>query len=109
MVPLAVGLKYFMEICPDLDFYVGGGMTYSFLNIHDHSPYVHRHVTKNTIGGTAKAGLVYFFCDCWFIDASVDYIYQRFSFKQSHSEPYVVRHDLDMSGMKVGAGIGVAF
>jgi len=36
-------------------------------------------------------------------------IYQRFCFKKSHSELYVERHDLDMSGMKVGAGIGLAF
>ena len=110
MVPLSLGLKYFLRICPGLDAYIGGGVVYSILKIRDHSPYVHKHVSKNRVGGTAKMGLTYFFCDNWFIDGSVDYLYQRFSFKHSRSSKhYVERHDLDMSGVKIGAGIGLAF
>jgi hypothetical protein len=110
MVPLTWGLKYFLEVMPCLDVYLGAGVVYSILNIHDHSYYVHQHISKNAVGGTAKLGALYFFYGNWFIDASVDYFYQRFSFKRSHSEKhYVERHDLDMSGIKLGAGIGLAF
>jgi outer membrane protein W len=110
MVPLTLGLKYFYEITPSFDLYLGVGAVYSILNIRDHSPYVHQHISKNSAGVTAKLGGVYFFWNNWFVDASVDYIYQNFRFKHSHSEEhYVERHNLDMSGIKVGAGIGLAF
>ena len=112
MIPLTWGLKYFCEVLTCLDVYVGAGVVCSILNIHDHSNYVRQHISKNAVGGTAKVGAIYYFCGNWFIDASVDYLYQRFSFKHSHSRGchrYVERNDLDMSGIKLGAGIGLAF
>lgn len=110
MVPLVLGLKYFCKLIPQFEAYVSGGVVYSFLNIRDHSPYVHRHISKNAFGGTAKLGLAYYFCSNWFIDASVDYLYQYFRFKDRHEKThYVERHNLNMSGIKVGVGIGYAF
>jgi hypothetical protein len=38
MVPLTVGFKYFWEVIPCLDVYLGAGVVYSILNIHDYSP-----------------------------------------------------------------------
>lgn len=109
MVPFALGLKYYKGICSYLDYYIGAGVTYSLLYMHDDSPYVKHHISKSSVGGTAKFGIIYFFCENWLFDLSVDYLYQRFSFRKSHSRNNVERHDLDMSGIKLGASVGYAF
>ena len=109
MVPLTWGFKKFWEIsCVDV--YFGAGLVYSLLQIHDHALHIQRHISKNALGGTVSLGTQFFFTDDWFINASVEYVYQRFSFKNTHSDNHFVeRHDLDMSGIKLGAGIGFTF
>lgn len=109
MVPLTWGVKYFCKLsCVDVFF--GAGLVYSLLHIHDHSRHIERHISKNALGGTVSLGAQFFFTEDWFIDTSVEYLYQRFSFKNTHSdEHYIERHDLDMSGIKLGAGIGFTF
>lgn len=111
LIPVTLGVKYVFDIAPCTQFYVGGGACYSFLKIHDHSPYVHQHISKRTWGGIAEAGATYYFGCNFFADIFVDYIYQKFNFSNSGSgySSYVERHDVDLSGFKVGGGLGVTF
>lgn len=107
--PFTLGAKYFFNLCSNLEAYVGGGAVYSLLRIKDDSPYVHRHVSKGQFGGVIKTGLVYTFCNCWFADLFADYLFQRFSYHGVSCDPFVYRHTADLSGFKLGLGIGYQF
>lgn len=107
--PLSLGIKYLFPLYSNLDVYVGGGVAYSWLRIKDDSPYVHRHVRKEQFGGIIKTGLIYTFCNCWFIDVFADYLFQRFSFRGVSCDPFVTRQTADVSGFKIGGGIGYNF
>jgi hypothetical protein len=107
--PITLGAKYFFNLYPCLDAYIGGGVAYSFLRIRDESPYVHHHTSKGQFGGVIKTGLIYTFCNCWFVDVFADYLFQRFSFHGVSCDPYVTRHTANLSGFKIGGGIGFNF
>lgn len=123
LIPVSFGLKIFYPIFCNTKVFIGGAACYSLLRIHDHSPYVHEHVHKNSWGGLVQSGITYDFCD-W-INASVffDYYFQRFHFHndkmssysggdsyfQGHSSRFVERFDLNMDGYKVGVGLGISF
>lgn len=109
LIPLSLGVKYiFDEIC-STKFYVGAGACYSWLTIHDHSRYVHEHTRKKAFGGIFQFGAYYNVTESIFANAFVDYLYQRFHFPSESYSPYVKRNDLNMSGFKIGVGLGMSF
>jgi hypothetical protein len=122
VLPLCLGMKFVYPLRPCLDFYLGVGICYSFLEIRNHckehysywgyhyAPF--RHVIhKNGLGATFKAGLRYDLCATTFLDFFVDYFAQRFKFSHHDDESGRIpfNHYLDCSGFKYGAGIGVYF
>jgi hypothetical protein len=110
LIPVTLGAKYLfcLDACTKL--YVGAGICYSSLSIKDHSNYVHEHISKGRVGGLFQVGVYYVFTEHFFADIFVDYLYQRFDFSKSHDySQYVERHDLNLSGFKVGGGIGIKF
>lgn len=109
LIPISLGVKYLYSIAPCLDLYAGGAVCYSFLRIKDDSPYVHRNVSSQTFGGLAQVGLYYYFTQSFHLNVFADYLFQRFTFPRSSSNPFVERNDLNMSGWKIGGGIGVNF
>lgn len=109
LIPLAFGLKWVQPIMCDIDAYLGAGATYSFLRIKDHSPFVHEHVRKEEWGGTVKAGFIWHYTSCIFLEGFVDYYYTKFKFHTTNSEPFVYRHDADLSAVKLGFGLGYSF
>lgn len=112
LIPLNLGVKYFFNLAPCIAGYVGGGVCYSMLSIKDHSHYVHKHTNKNEFGGLLQSGLNYYFNDCIFVNIFADYYFQEFHFKKhsyaSHSR-YVERNSINLSGYKLGAGVGYNF
>jgi len=117
LVPLSFGLNFLFSIFPCTDVYLGAGASYNFLHIRDNSRYVHRHVSNNAWGGVAKAGICCHLSDRIFFETSIDYVYQRFHFNHSYShsyshsfsEHYIERHDLNLDGLRLGAGLGITF
>lgn len=111
MIPLTFGLKYLIPITCDFSAYIGGGAAYSFLRIHDHSDYVKQHISRQNWGGVIKSGIRYNICECFFLDGFVDYLFQHFSREHNHgsSSRFVETKGADLSGLRVGAGIGVHF
>lgn len=110
LIPIYLGVKYFYNVSPCIDLYAGGAACYSMLRIKDHSHYVHEHTNKNAFGGLAQLGLNYYFTDCIFVNLFADYYFQHFHFKKSDSYSYYVeRNSLNMSGYKLGGGIGFVF
>lgn len=111
LVPITFGMNYLFNLTPCAQFYLGGGACYSILRIKDHSPYVKEHISKRTWGGIIETGINYYFTQCFFADLFVDYLFQRFCFSNSHSgySSYVERHNVDVSGFRIGGGLGVSF
>jgi hypothetical protein len=105
---LRFGLQRQFCLSSCLQFYVGGGLSCNFLRIHDKSSYVKRHTSRNAFGGIALAGIYYYFCERYFLDLNLEYQYQKF--RPAHrSRHNVQRHRADLSGIKVGGGLGLLF
>jgi hypothetical protein len=100
LYPFSLGLKYTLPITCQLSAYAGIGPSYSWMKIHDRSSFVRRHTRKYAWGGVAKAGLLYYFCDCYFLDLFADYYYTRVH-KQGGS--------VDIGGLRTGAGLGIIY
>lgn len=109
LIPISLGVKYLYNIAPCVDVYAGGAVCYSFLRIKDDSPYVHRNVSSQTFGGLAQLGLYYYCTQSFHLNVFADYLFQRFTFPSTSSNPFVERNDLNMSGWKIGGGFGVNF
>jgi len=121
LLPISLGLKYDYPFTCNLDVFVGGAASYSFLRIHDHSEYVREHTRKQNWGGVVQSGLNYRFSDWGVVSLFADYFFQRFRFHDSHRHSslyfsndndghrFVERFSLDMSGYKVGVGLGATF
>lgn len=109
LVPLTFGLKYFYPFKSSWDFYAGAGIVCSFLKDKDYSPFVHKNISQKTAGGIAKLGFMYQCNTSFFIDFFTEYIYQKFSFHCIYPEHFTVRNNFNMSGLKIGGGIGFDF
>ena len=120
LIPINFGLKYYIPFCTDFNFYLSGAASYSFLRIKDNSHYVHEHTHKNGWGGLVQAGITYDFWRCAYVNLFAEGFFQEFDFHNSHgssgygsynssSSRFIKRHKLDMSGYKLGVGIGYTF
>lgn len=112
LIPVNLGLKIFYPLWCDVKAFIGGAVCYSFLNIRDHSDYVHKHVRKEGWGGLLQSGLTYQFCDWGTASLFFDYFFQRFHFHNQHHDSsyrYIYRSNLNMNGYKIGLGLGVIF
>ena len=78
------------------------GIGPSFAGIHIKNKLCNHHTEEKSnfvVGGVVKAGVYWYFCNDWFIDFFVDYLYQP-----KHYETRV-----DLGAVKPGIGIGVKF
>lgn len=120
LLPVSLGLKYYVPIGCNTEFYLGGAGCYSFLRIRDHSEYVHEHVRKEAWGGLVQTGVTYSWSEYIIVSAFFDYFFQRFDFSSSdhnygygssyyYGSRYIERKPLNMDGYKVGVGLGIEF
>lgn len=109
VVPVALGLQYLYCIRDLWDFYAGAGMCVSFFKNKDYSDFVHQNISKQVVGGVFKIGFIYQSSSCVFIDLFAAYIHQNFSFKRIYPDHYTLRNNFNMSGFKIGAGVGINF
>lgn len=120
VLPLSIGLKVSYPILACADVYLGGGVCYSFLNIHNCHPYYcpsdsfssypaphPRDIYKSAWGGVIKVGFYYQLGGHVFLDLFADYFAQHFRASKHHAMPF--QRYIDCSGFKLGAGFGVDF
>jgi hypothetical protein len=122
VLPLSAGCKFIYPLCRCLDFYLGGGICYSFLKIKNGSidsschsfrgeSFYTKWIKKDDVGGVAKLGIRWSMsCDS-FLDVFVDYFSQHFHLSRSEALTMCAcsLKRLDCSGLKYGLGIGVYF
>ena len=109
LIPITLGLKYLYSVNSCMDLYTGAGACWSFLKNKDHSPFVHKNISDEALGGIFKLGFIYRIKERVFIDIFTEYLYQHFSFKRHYEDHYTIRHNLNMSGLKIGLGLGFNF
>lgn len=107
IVPITLGLKYYFPLTNFFDGYVGIGAQANYLHMHDQSPFVIEHISKWGIGGIAKAGVICYLENCFFLDFFVDYSFCRIPFHRTDN--IVIRNTGDISGFSVGTGLGYDF
>ncbi len=108
MVPLGIGLKYFMPTCWECaDLYLGLGFQPVHVSLKNNPPFVpdeHRWA----FGGIAKVGsYVYFSCN-FFLDLFIDYSFAHLS-KHTFQTPPLVPLSASVSGAIFGVGLGYKF
>lgn len=109
LVPITLGFKYQYHINDCFDVYLGAGPSYSFLHLQDASKYVHRKTSKNCFGAIVKSGCVYNFCDGFYLEGFLNYAFQRFNIRGPKNNPHVERHNVDLSNVQLGLGLGWKF
>lgn len=135
VIPLSLGVKYYVHLCRDIDWYVGGGGSYTCANLHNHSDCTKKNMTKWGFGGVFKTGIKYYWNDNLYIDLFLDYFYQHFRLHHKHkhkqeivpfleseefesfssssssssSNCFFVKDTLNVGGTKIGLAIGWAF
>jgi hypothetical protein len=115
IAPIHAGFKAIFPLTCKLDAYIGGGICVSFLKLKNHSDFFRaklgsapydKFVTKNNVGAITKVGLRYVNGKCTFLDLFADYYCAPdFKFGRHH---FPNRY-LDVSGYKLGLGLGVFF
>ncbi len=101
MVPLSLGFKYQFLVCNPIQPYLGGGVTYTFLDIKNYSDYVKKHVHKSGFGFVIKSGAYVNLSERFLLDLFLDYYYQQVNF--------YTNHHADVGGLRMGAGLGCRF
>ena len=113
VLPVSFGLKQKFCITPCANFYLGLGASYAFVRFErDHHQRFRRHHRNHngSWGGAVKSGFQYRIWECAFIDLFADYYYQPgVKHHDGLRRNRTRRHNLQMSGFKLGAGIGVNF
>jgi hypothetical protein len=111
LLPLGIGLKYFMPDCWDCaDFYLGLGLQPVHVSTQDCSAFVNPQLSQWGVGGIAKAGIFINLCSNFVLDLFIDY-----SFVKTNCKPECCSHvatepiKADLSGAVFGAGIGYRF
>ena len=107
IVPVTLGLEYVYAFNNVFEAYVGLGPRYFYVNVHNHSPYVRKVDSKSGVGGAFRAGGLINVTKHWVIDFFGDYSLKKMHFTGSNSR--VQRHDLYLSGLSLGLGVGYRF
>lgn len=107
-IPFTLGGKLNYNWC-NWDLYAGLGMRFFFTRFTDCSGYVDNEIRKTAFGGAASLGARYLFSNCLYFHTFVDYSFQAYLNQPDQQMPFVEGSSLDVSGLAVGAGIGVKF
>jgi hypothetical protein len=109
LIPLSFGIKCVLPVACNFNVYFGAGAAYSFLHVHDDSPFVRRKTSRQEWGGVLKSGIQYLFCGKYFIEGFADYLFQRYDRNHHRSQHRVQTNRANLSGLRLGAGVGMRF
>lgn len=94
----SLGPKQYFKLNNFTLVYIGIGLNIAGVSIHNKNC-CGGHDSKTSCGGILKTGINYYFYKDLFIDLFCDYLYQRIKFKRN----------ANISGFKIGLGVGTAF
>ncbi|MBI2743779.1 MAG: hypothetical protein HYX48_07685 [Chlamydiales bacterium] len=106
-IPLSLGLKPVLKICPQVHAYFTVGPRYFFVHQDNTSSYVDRDVNSNGLGGFVNTGFNFFPIPHLLLDVFGEYSYKRIHAHSSKRNVYT--REIQVGGFAFGVGIGYAF
>lgn len=103
-IPISFGIKWMYSITSRLDFYIGGGVAFSLLDIEDTGGTALTHIHTWDTGWLTKSGFRYDLSHRFFLDLFCDYLFQQYDFATTTCG--IERLNTDAGGVTVGLGIG---
>lgn len=98
--PISSGLKYLIPICGLFSPYIGGGISYTWINTNNKLDSLKTHIHAKTYGGVIKSGIIINLTSQFFMDFYADYYFSKISSENTFEE---------IGGLRTGAGIGIFF
>jgi hypothetical protein len=95
----SLGLSIPYEISTDLHAYAGIGASFGYIEVQNRFTKIHRNENKFAAGLVVKSGIIYNIHCHYFLDLFIDYLYQPTTFSTN----------VNIGGLKIGAGIGTRF
>ena len=109
VIPFTLGIRKFISVRKNLEFFIGAGGLWSIYHNKDQSDYLHQNISGHCFGALFKAGLQYRLNNRISLSSSIEEVYQRFSFHRTYEEHFTYRNDVNMSGIKLSLGVGYKF
>ncbi len=109
IIPATLGIKHFFSVGYRTEGFVGLGGLWSLYKNRDCSPSVHQHISTNAFGAIATTGVLHHLNESLSIHFFSEYMYQRFNFSKIYPKHFTYRHDVNMSGTKIGFGLAYNF
>ena len=109
IIPFTLGIKHFFLLASRTDAFLGFGGLWSLYKNRDCSPSVHQHISTNAFGAVVTVGLQHCLSESLSMNFFGEYMYQHFNFSRVYREHFTYRHDVDMSGTKIGLGLAYSF
>ncbi len=107
-VPINAGVKAIFYNTGVWRPYLGAGVTATYLQVKNESPYLIGNNSSWAPGGVFKTGLLINPMDLFLIDLYVDYLLQTVSMDRGGG-PFVLVQDADISGFSFGGALGFQF
>lgn len=107
LLPIDLGLKPAYAINANIQYYFAVGPRYFYLHQHNHSSYVYRNKSRNTVGFFVNTGFNYFLCDHFVIDIFGEYSSGKLHFHGGKSRVYA--RNVQIGGFTCGGGLGYHF
>ena len=108
MLPLAIGLKYFVPIFDRANFYIGLGFQPVYLRIKSRRACVTSKQTRWAFGGVGKMGLYIHVSHHFLLDLFFDYSFSKTS-KTNFYGHTMLPSQANINGAIFGAGLGYRF
>lgn len=106
-VPINIGLKSVCAIDANMQYYFTIGPRYLYIHQHNHSPYIYKNKSRNSLGFFVNTGLNYILCDRVVIDIFGEYSYAKMHFHGGKSRIYT--RNIQVGGFTFGGGLGYEF
>lgn len=106
-VPLSLGLKPVISICPKVQYYFTLGPRYFFVHVHSDSKFVDKSIDENGLGGFVNTGFHFFPMRHLLVDIFGEYSFKRMRFHPSKTHVY--GNKIEIGGFTFGLGLGYAF
>lgn len=105
--PLSLGAKFTMA-CKCFQPYLGIGPKFIWTWIEDDTLSMQRCIDFFTVGGVAKAGVYWCLCESTTLSFFIDYTFAWKNFKCNPC-PNITNHNIDLSFLTIGLGLGGRF
>jgi len=107
VIPLGLEVRYRYWSSSHWDLYAGIGPRYYFLKVHDHSPDMRRHISRQGWGGVAETGALWTPHHSFFLDLFLAYSYQKMGPPSLGDK--IEGLSVTLGGLEAGGGIGWRF